>query len=153
MDIQWAELTGNRNLVSTVTPQTPLCGLGIWFSWMCHLTDMKITLTSPFIRYTNLKYLEISQIRFIQRNHHGLQRRLWNLTNLSLFKLVNTAIILAFSSSLILQGTLLVSCSTMLHTRRELQHGVRQPNVGGNMVGEIFLLPPSWSRQHSPPGT
>ena len=55
------------------------------------------------------KYLEIQEIKFIQRNNHQFQlwspKRLWNLLQaflmVSLFKLVNATVILAFRSSLV----------------------------------------------------
>ena len=53
----------------------------------------------------------------------GLQNLLQAFPTVSLFKLVNAAIILAFNSSLMLH-IFLVSCSTALHILRELQFGV-----------------------------
>ena len=95
----------------------------------CHLnyTKRKIILTSRFIRYIYQNYMKISwnTIDWIYSKKlsyastvasRWIQNLLQAFPMISLFKLVNAAIILPFSSSLVLQRVLLVSRSTMPHT-------------------------------------
>ena len=61
-----------------------------------------------------------------------------------LFKWVNAAFILAFSSSLVLYGILLVTCSTTPHAimiKGIAIYRVRLPDVRDDVVAEIFLSP------------
>ena len=55
-----------------------------------------------------------------------------------LFKSVNAAIILAFNSSLVLLGVLLVSRSITHNNQRDCNLGVRWPDVKGDVVAEIY---------------
>ena len=98
------------------------------------LRKMKITLTSHFTRYINENYMKISKSTIDYINSKKLPlastSASWRLQNLlqafptiSLFKLVNAAVVLTFSLSLVLLGFFLVPHLNTLNTSKWLQTG------------------------------